>query len=206
MECDSMRAFVVALVFTACDVGPRPASYNPHGLTGIEVTSEPASDPETPRLDLAAVDTTTGGEVSTSTGASTGGAPLDLGGLVVDLGGGDTSTSDAGSTTGSESTGSSGSSSTGEPEPADFCGDGQCTGAETEPSCWGPGFCPGDCLKQPKCLSDCPCAPGINSFCQLLPQTCSAVDIGGYCDPNGDGQFQDGDWTKGNLEHVAKCG
>lgn len=204
-----MRAFVVALVFTACDVGPRPPSYNPDGLTGIEATSEPAPDPETPRLDLPGVDTTTGGEISTSTGASSssGDPVLDLGAVAADLGAStDEGSTGSGSTGSGESTGAGDSSSTGGPEPMDVCGDGQCTGAETEPACWGAGFCPGDCLKQPKCLSDCPCAPGITSFCQLPPQTCSAVNVGGYCDPNGDGQFQDGDWTKGNLEHVAKCG
>ena len=95
-----------------------------------------------------------------------------------------------------------------EPEPPapDFCGDGACTGAETEPACWGAGFCPGDCLSQPKCLSDCPCSPGITTFCNLAPGVCSATKPGGYCDPNGDGAYFDGDWTKGNMEHAAKCG
>lgn len=99
-----------------------------------------------------------------------------------------------------------GTSSTGEPPAPDFCGDGVCTGAETEPACWGAGFCPGDCLKQPKCLSDCPCAPGITTFCNLAPGVCSATKPGGYCDPNGDGAYFDGDFTKGNMEHSAKCG
>lgn len=205
MECDSMRAFLVALVFTACDAGdPRPASYNPHGITGAEATSEPAAGTEAIRLDLPVYETSTTGvaDLSTSTGAaSSSGEPAP------DLGAMEASTGEApgsSSSTGGESTGTSGS--TGEPDPPDVCGDGQCTGGETIPACWEPGWCPGDCLKQPKCISDCPCAPGITTFCNLAPGVCSATKPGGYCDPNGDGQFFDGDFTKGNLEHTAKCG
>jgi hypothetical protein len=29
---------------------------------------------------------------------------------------------------------------------------------------------------------------------------------GGYCDPNGDGSFTDGDWVKGWNEHQSECG
>ena len=203
-----MRAMVLVLM-CACDIAGRPASYNPTGGPGIEATSEPAGDPETARLDLPVYETSTG-DLSTSTGASsdTGELAMDLGAGPVDLGG-ETSTGEApGSTsTGGESTGeeTSGSTSTGEPDPPAMCGDGVCTGAETEPACWGAGFCQGDCLKQPKCISDCPCSPGITTFCNLAPGVCSATKPGGYCDPNGDGQFFDGDFTKGNLEHGAKC-
>ena len=40
----------------------------------------------------------------------------------------------------------------------------------------------------------------------LAPGVCSATKPGGYCDPNGDGAYFDGDFTKGNMEHSAKCG
>ena len=211
MECDSMRAFVVALVFTACDVAGRPRGEV--AGPGIEITSEPAADPDGVRLDLPGVGTSTGGDLSTGEpGTSTGAA--DLGAVAADLGDAGTDTSSTGGEftstgePGSTSTGeaSTGTSSTGEPPAPDFCGDGACTGAETEPACWGAGFCPGDCLKQEKCLSDCPCAPGITTFCNLAPGVCSATKPGGYCDPNGDGAYFDGDFTKGNMEHSAKCG
>ena len=211
MECDSMRAFVVALVFTACDAAGRPSGGMVAG-PGIEITSEPAADADGVRLDLPGVGTSTGDDLSTGDPGTSGGG-ADLGAVAVDLGGegststgeGSTSTGEPGSTsTGEAST--SGTSSTGEPPAPDFCGDGACTGAETEPACWGAGFCPGDCLSQPKCLSDCPCAPGTTTFCNLAPGTCSATKPGGYCDPNGDGAYFDGDFTKGNMEHAAKCG
>lgn len=206
-----MRAFVVALLM-GCDMAGRPGGGDIPG-PGIEVTSEPARDPEGARLDLPQVGTSTGADLSTGAGTSGDEADLDLG-MAADLGdvstsstgdGSSTSTGEPGTTsTGEGSTG--GTSSTGEPPVPDFCGDGVCTGAETEPACWGAGFCPGDCLSQPKCLSDCPCSPGITTFCNLAPGVCSATKPSGYCDPNGDGAYFDGDWTKGTMEHTAKCG
>lgn len=207
-----MRAFVVALLM-GCDMAGRPGGGDIAG-PGIEVTSEPAMDPEGARLDLPQVGTSTGADLSTGAGTSGDVAALDLGMVAADLGDASTSSTGEGSSTstgepGTTSTGEGstvGTSSTGEPPVPDFCGDGVCTGAETEPACWGTGFCPGDCLSQPKCLSDCPCSPGITTFCNLAPDVCSATKPGGYCDPNGDGAYFDGDWTKGTMEHTAKCG
>ena len=130
-----MRAFVVALVFTACDVAGRPRGEV--AGPGIEITSEPAADPEGVRLDLPGVGTSTGGDLSTGEpGTSTGAA--DLGAVAVDLGDASTDTSSTGgesststgepefTSTGEASTGTgtgTGTSSTGEPPAPDFCGD-----------------------------------------------------------------------------------
>ena len=43
------------------------------------------------------------------------------------------------------------------------------------------------------------------STCGLASGVCSATARGGYCDPNGDGSFIDGDHTRGFLEWKAKC-
>ena len=219
-----VMTLAAALGLGACAIGGddgRPDG-EPRG-PGIGVDSGPAGDDEGVRLDLPAVGSSTGDE-SGSTGSSsssgstgegsTGGADVDEGSTSGEEMAGSSSTGAAsstgeGSTSGDTSTGSStGDEPVPEPEPPapDFCGDGACTGAETEPACWGAGFCPGDCLSQPKCLSDCPCSPGITTFCNLAPGVCSATKPGGYCDPNGDGAYFDGDFTKGNMEHSAKCG
>jgi hypothetical protein len=29
---------------------------------------------------------------------------------------------------------------------------------------------------------------------------------GGYCDPNGDGSYDDGDWNMGWFDYQAQCG
>lgn len=34
---------------------------------------------------------------------------------------------------------------------------------------------------------------------------CAMTHPGGYCDPNGDGDFSDADWTRGHEEHHAAC-
>lgn len=61
---------------------------------------------------------------------------------------------------------------------------------------------PGD----PPPASTCPCT-GDNR-CANPPSTagCPMTSPGGYCDPNGDGSFTDGDWVKGWTEHQNDCG
>jgi hypothetical protein len=51
----------------------------------------------------------------------------------------------------------------------------------------------------------CPCT-GDNR-CANPPGTpgCPMTAPGGYCDPNGDGSFTDGDWVKGWSDHAAQC-
>ena len=198
-----MRAMALVLL-CACDTGPRPVTYNPTSGPGIEATSEPAGDSEGVRLDLPVYGTSTSGADLSTSAADTADLHMDLGAVGLDVGGSTGEMPGSTSTGGEDSSGSTGS--TGEPPAPDVCGDGVCTGTETLPECWAPGWCPGDCLKQPKCISDCPCEPGITTFCNLAPGVCSATKPGGYCDPNGDGAYFDGDFTKGAQEHAAKCG
>mgnify|MGYP003508349389 CR=1 FL=1 len=54
-------------------------------------------------------------------------------------------------------------------------------------------------------LTDCPCEDGADNVCDLSPGTCSATIPGGYCDPDGDGAYFDGDFTLGWTEYQAKC-
>lgn len=196
------------------------------------VDSDPA-DSEGVRLDLPAFGSTgetpdessstadgsttsassTSGESSTGDTGSTGIAGT-TGGEDLASTGGDSSGSESSGGAEGTSTGESsgGGTSTGEPEPEPepeppaVCGDGVCSGSELVTECWKPGvFCQADCSKRPDCLTDCPCAPGVDNVCKLAPGTCSAVKPGGVCDPNGDGQFQDGDWTLGWKLYQAKC-
>ena len=58
----------------------------------------------------------------------------------------------------------------------------------------------------------CPCSePGVSNmdnFCSHPPSTpgCPMTFPGGYCDPNGDGSFTDGDWVQGYNAYQASCG
>ncbi len=56
-------------------------------------------------------------------------------------------------------------------------------------------------------LGLCPCAGVENNFCQHAPNTadCPMTMPGGYCDPNGDGSYVDGDWPKGYYDYAAAC-
>lgn len=58
----------------------------------------------------------------------------------------------------------------------------------------------------PPTTMSCPCT-GDNR-CANPPNTagCPMTSPGGYCDPNGDGNFTDGDWTKGWYDHQGECG
>lgn len=53
---------------------------------------------------------------------------------------------------------------------------------------------------------DCPCDRADN-YCQHAPSTpgCPMTYPGGYCDPNGDGSYSDGDWTRGWYEYNDYC-
>jgi hypothetical protein len=55
----------------------------------------------------------------------------------------------------------------------------------------------------------CPCinAPGVDNFCHYGPSYagCPMTAPGGYCDPNGDGSFVDGDWVQGWYDWHAQC-
>jgi len=48
---------------------------------------------------------------------------------------------------------------------------------------------------------------GIDNFCSWPPSTlgCPMTDRGGYCDPNGDASYTDGDWVRGYYEYAAAC-
>lgn len=54
----------------------------------------------------------------------------------------------------------------------------------------------------------CTCSTGKNNFCQYAPLTpnCPMTYPGGYCDPNGDGNYDfDADWNRGWYEYQAVC-
>lgn len=54
----------------------------------------------------------------------------------------------------------------------------------------------------------CACVGGVDNFCSYGPgyAGCSMTAPGGYCDPNSDGSFSDGDWGRGFSEYAAQCG
>jgi len=54
---------------------------------------------------------------------------------------------------------------------------------------------------------NCPCRSDINNYCLHAPSTpgCPMTFPGGYCDPNGDGSFTDGDWNRGYYEFQQYC-
>ncbi len=107
---------------------------------------------------------------------------------------------------------------------APFCGDDSCNGGEDcascEQDCGSCAGCPnGQCGEGESCQScaadcgqcTCPCNPNdpnFNNFCYYGPNTagCPMTLAGGYCDPNGDGSYQDGDWNLGYYEYLAQCG
>ena len=157
----------------------------PTAVTGIYIeTSDGSStgdavDPVHPRLDL-------GGLKLLTTGESTGGST-----------GEDSTSTDLPTTSGATSTGelrtSTGdwSTSTGEDVSTGVAStSGTSTGVE-------------ESTGEP--LTDCPCEDGADNVCDLAPGTCSATLPGGYCDPDGDGAYFDGDFTLGWKEYQAKC-
>lgn len=56
---------------------------------------------------------------------------------------------------------------------------------------------------------NCPCGqdPTFDNFCTYPPGTnnCSMTMPGGFCDPNGDGNFSDADWARGYDEYQSRC-
>ena len=54
---------------------------------------------------------------------------------------------------------------------------------------------------------NCPCSSGIDNYCLHGPSTygCPMTYPNGYCDPNGDGNFADADWTLGYYEFQDYC-
>lgn len=53
----------------------------------------------------------------------------------------------------------------------------------------------------------CACRTDVDNFC-LYPAKaadCAMTQPGGYCDPNGDGSFNDADWVRGYNEYHAAC-
>lgn len=53
----------------------------------------------------------------------------------------------------------------------------------------------------------CPDAENANNFCHLPPRTagCPMTAPGGYCDPDGDGSYEDGDWDRGWSDFDTTC-
>jgi hypothetical protein len=206
-----MRIIITIAFLAACDPAARTAGP-PASLTGIHHDASTGDDMtgDLPRLDLGPeapipdppAEESTGGE---TTGTSSSGESSS-----------DDTTGEPATTSTSESTGAQdtttgttgGESSTGDP-PEPVCKDMVCEAAERAP-CWGPGWCFADCYQDPACESDCPCTPeaaAVKNFCLADPPVvCSATAPGGYCDPNGDGQTDDADVTRGFYEWLAKCG
>jgi hypothetical protein len=52
---------------------------------------------------------------------------------------------------------------------------------------------------KPGLADNCPCLGGVDNYCSYGPSypDCGMTYPGGYCDPNGDGNFSDADWVRG---------
>jgi hypothetical protein len=63
--------------------------------------------------------------------------------------------------------------------------------------------------EEPPLYEDCPClmAPGVDNFCHYGPSYpgCPMTVPGGYCDPNGDGSFVEGNWEQGWYDWQEQC-
>lgn len=199
-----LKIIILCAAAHCAEEAGRPAGPLPPGGVDLPGDVSTGEDPDRPRLDLPDHDggsTSSGssGGLGTSTGETTGDPD--------ETGSGASSTGDASTTgpgPGEGSTGSSGSSG----DAPGVCGDGACDAAEAAVPCYTPGWCYGDCKALPACLSPCPCTPeaaALKSFCALLPGACPATEPGGYCDPDGDGNPADGDWTLGSVQWAAKC-
>lgn len=53
----------------------------------------------------------------------------------------------------------------------------------------------------------CECKSNVDNYCLYPVNTanCPMTSAGGYCDPNGDGSFNDADWVKGYNEYHTNC-
>jgi hypothetical protein len=55
--------------------------------------------------------------------------------------------------------------------------------------------------------SECACRDDVDNFCLYGPTDgCAMTLAGGYCDPNGDGAFDDADWVRGWTDFHDRCG
>ncbi len=69
-------------------------------------------------------------------------------------------------------------------------------------------------VKNTSYASSCGCNPPpdthgwTDNMCFFRPKTsgCFMTYPGGYCDPNGDGSYQDADWDRGYYQYKADCG
>lgn len=52
---------------------------------------------------------------------------------------------------------------------------------------------------------NCACADDVESFCDYPAYSCRRTAPGGYCDPDGDGDFADADWARGWDEFQSNC-
>lgn len=188
-----MRAIMILALAGQCAAEGREAGPPP-AVTGIHVeTSEGTStgDPDQPRLDLGSWEPWTTGESTggTSTGDDQPADPPTTSGA----------TSTGGETTGAPGTNTGGSTSTGD--------DSTSTGGEASTSgTTGADESTGGDSTTGEPLTDCECEDGADNVCDLAPGTCSATLPGGLCDPDGNGDYLDGDWTQGYFVYMAKCG
>ena len=62
------------------------------------------------------------------------------------------------------------------------------------------------CADVPPGNGECTCRDDVDNFC-LYGSTagCAMTQAGGYCDPNGDGNFGDADWVRGWTEFHDRC-
>lgn len=175
-----------AMTLAGCSAGAESRDAGPRAplmITGVE-TSEgtTAGDTDPARyLDLPLPE-----PWGTSTGAGPGSEST---------GDDPSSTGDADPTTSGSSSGEAATSTGDEPGSSSS---GTSTGDETT------GTSTGDSSSGDP-LPGCPCVPGADNVCDLEPGACAPTQPGGYCDPNGDGAFFDGDWTQGWLDYKEQC-
>ncbi|MBI2897437.1 MAG: hypothetical protein HYY06_28015 [Deltaproteobacteria bacterium] len=84
-----------------------------------------------------------------------------------------------------------------------FCVDGR-----WETDAWCRGAC-ADADDDDPVPDSCPCpaGDGADNLCDQPPRTegCPMTSPGGYCDPDGDGSYEDGDWVRGWYDFSAHC-
>jgi hypothetical protein len=183
-----MRAILILALAGQCSAEGRRAGP-PAAITGIHVETvegESSGDPDQPRLDLGSWEPWTTGE---STGGSSGGEDSTAPTTSDSTGAGKAGTSTGGSTSTGEDASTGAASTSGASTSGASTGEDS-TGGES--STGGP-------------LTDCPCVDGADNVCDLDPGVCSATLPGGLCDPDGNGDYLDGDWTLGWQEYHAKC-
>lgn len=175
-----MRSALVLCLAARCVAGERAGNTPAATSIVIEDSTGASTDPEPLRLDLPAWEpwTTTTGELENSSGDTSTGAPTTSG---------DVTGAPVAQTTGAESSSGSSGETSGSSGPDDTS-----TGADSSST------------GEP--APACPCEPGADNVCDLAPGACPVTMPGGYCDPDGDGAFFDGDWDQGWLDYKATCG